>query len=415
MPQLITLKTNCISVLLLLLLSLNNYSIAQTMSTIAGNGQAGYSDEPQAITSQLYSPTGVAVSGSIIYVADGRNNRIRKFMPGGSMTTIAGNDYTGSRGDDGPATDAQLNGPTSVATDRWGNLYIADKYNNRVRKITPQGIIYAFAGDGQQGYSGDGSKAITAQLNIPAGMVADTSGNVYIADAGNNCIRKVTPDGLISTIAGTGIAGYKGDSGSAIKAQLNTPVALALDSIGNLYIADSWNYRIRRVTPSGFITTIAGAGLAGYEGDGGEDTSALLNLPTGLAFGKGGDLYIADQANNRIRRITTKGIITTMAGNGNAGYSGDGGNALSGEMNAPYSIATDATGNIYVAEQMNNVLRKITPPPPPQPIVKKTDKKPAEAAKPLSPIVPYKPMPTSTPVNRGFQYSPGSVPARRKG
>jgi len=415
MPALYKSNISRILFLLLFLTSLSYHSGAQIMSTVAGNGQAGFSDEPQATAAQLYAPTGIAASGGTIYVADGRNNRIRKFAPGGMITTIAGNDYSGSMGDDGPATDAQLNGPSAVATDRWGNIYIADKYNNRVRKITPQGIIYAFAGDGQQGYRGDGGKAIAAQLNAPAGMVADTFGNVFIADAGNNCIRKVSADGKISTFAGSGVGGYKGDSCAAIKAQLNVPTALAFDSTGNLYIADSWNYRIRRVTPSGFLTTVAGTGLAGYDGDGNKDTAALLNLPTGLAFDKAGNLYIADQANNRIRRITTKGNIYTVAGSGNAGFSGDGGNALAGDMNAPYSIATDAAGNIYVAEQMNNRIRKVTAPPPVL-MVKKTDKK-ADSTnkKPLPPISNPAPIPSGNPVNRGYQYSPGSMSGRRKG
>ena len=381
---------------------------AQIITSIAGNGTAGYNDEVTATAAQLYAPQGVAVYGSTIFVADGMNNRLRRISGLGEITTIAGNDYSGNNGQNGPATDAQLNGPAGVAADFKGNLYIADKYNNQISIINPAGIINGFAGTGTKGLSGDGGPASAALLNAPAGIAADTAGNIYIADGGNHCIRKVSPDGIIKTIGGTGVSGFSGDGGNATAAMLNTPTSVAVDSTGNVYVADSWNYRIRKISSQGIITTIAGTGAAGYGGDGNWDTLALLNLPTGIVTDKAGNLFIADQGNNRIRKIDKNGIISTAAGIGTAGFSGDGGNALNAELNAPYGIALDAAGNLYIAEQQNNRIRKVTPPPAAK-VVKNTK----------SSTKPYNPPPITNPplhtpppaVNTGYQYSPASAPA----
>jgi len=396
-------------VLLLSMLFLGYSAHAQIMTTVAGNGTAGYNEERMATAAELSAPVGIAVSGNgTLYVADGMNNRIRKITQQGAISTIAGNDDPDNTGDGGPATDGQLNDPAGVATDASGNVYIADKYNNRIRKIAPSGILSAFAGSGVPGYAGDRGNATAAQLKAPAGIAVDNAGNVYIADAGNNCIRKVTPAGMISTIAGNGVAGYAGDGGNATAAQLNAPASIAVDSAGNVYIADAMNYRIRKVTAVGIIATIAGTGAAGYSGDGKMDTLAVLNLPTGIALDKAGNVYIADQGNNRIRKITTEGIISTVAGSGIAGYSGDGGNALAGDMNAPYGIAVDAAGNVYVAEQENNRIRKVTPPPAAS-MVKNTTKTPATKNTNLPPIS-NPPMNNFTPTNTGYQYTPGAAP-----
>jgi sugar lactone lactonase YvrE len=363
------------SVLLLAVLAAGYTGNAQKITTIAGTGVAGYNgDEGTATGIELWSPAGVAVSGGAVYVADGLNNRIRKISPAGTITTIAGIDDPGNAGDGGPATDAQLNDPTGIAVDNHGNLYIADKYNNRIRKVTPQGMISAFAGTGVQGFGGNGGTATAALLNAPAGLMADSAGNIFIADAGNNCIREVTTAGIILNFAGNGTPGFSGDGRAATAAQLYLPNGMAIDTAGNIYIADSWNYRVRKVTPAGIITTIAGTGIAGYAGDGAIDTAAQLNLPTGIAADRAGNIYIADQGNNRIRRILPGGIMTTLAGTGNAGYSGDGGAAAIADLNAPPAIAVDAGYNLYIAEQQNNRIRRVAIPQAPK--VVKTANKP---------------------------------------
>jgi sugar lactone lactonase YvrE len=400
-------------VLLLFILSVGNKSNAQIITSLGGNGSSGYNGEGTATASQLYAPQGVAVTGNgYIYVADGMNNRIRLITPSGIISTIAGGDDPGNTGDNGPATDAMLNGPAGVATDNQGNLYIADKYNNRVRKIAPNGNISAFAGTSEKGYSGNGGPATNAQLDGPVGLTVDSVGNVFIADAGNHCIRKVTQAGKISTIAGSGVAGYFGDGGNATNAQLNTPSGVAVDTAGNVYIADAWNYRIRKVTPSGTISTVVGTGVAGYGGDGNDDTLGLLNLPTGVAVDRTGNLFIADQGNNRIRIVSPAGIINTLAGDGTAGYSGDGGNAWLGELNAPYGIVTDGRNNVYVAEQQSNRIRRITVPPTPKVVKKKPDD---VKSKPLPPYGSGTPIIQTPAPNTGYQYSPGSTARHKNG
>jgi sugar lactone lactonase YvrE len=190
-----------------------------------------------------------------------------------------------------------------LALDRTGNLYIADGVNNRIRKVSANGIITTVAGNGTQGYSGDAGPAINSQLNEPAGLTIDRLGNLYIADAGNNCIRKVSPAGMITTIAGNGTGGYSGDGGPAVKAQLKLPQDVAVDVVGNLYIADNSNHRIRKVSPAGMITTIAGNGTGGYSGDGGLAINAQLRNPWGVAVDAAGNVYVADSHNNAIRRL----------------------------------------------------------------------------------------------------------------
>jgi sugar lactone lactonase YvrE len=279
----------------------------------------------------------------------------------GIITTVVGNGTYGYSGDGGQATSAKISGPFDVAFDSSGNLYFPDKYNNVVRQVTPAGIISTFAGNGTQGFSGDGGQATSAQLSEPVGIAFDSSGNLYIADLGNKRIRKVTPAGAISTIAGTKITGYSGDGGQAANAELNSPIGLAVDSSGNLYIADAENNRIRMVTPAGVISTVAGNGNAGYSGDGGQATSAELDIPYGITVDSNGNLYIADSANSVIRKVTPAGVISTVAGNGNNGYSGDGGQATSAQLNEPPKLAVDSTGNLYIADLYNERIRKVTP------------------------------------------------------
>jgi hypothetical protein len=275
------------------------------------------------------------------------------------ISTVAGNGIGGDSGDGGAATAAQLWDPRGVAVDAAGKLYIADSGRHRIRKVTPDGIITTVAGNGIEGYSGDGGAATAASLRWPYGVAVDATGNLYIADADNHRIRKVTQDGIITTVAGNGIGGYSGDGGAATAASLYYPRDVAVDAAGNLYIADSDNHRIRKVTSAGIITTVAGKGTGGYSGDGGAATSASLLWPHGVAVDATGNLYIADKNNNRIRKVTPSGIISTVAGNGAYGYSGDGGPATAASLQWPHGVAVDAAGNLYIADTSNHRIRKV--------------------------------------------------------
>jgi N-acetylneuraminic acid mutarotase len=332
----------------------------------AGNGVLGYSgDGGPAASAEFSSPTGVAVDSSgNLYIVDADNNRIRKVTAStGIITTVAGNGTAGYSGDGGAATSAELDTPFGVAVDASGNLYIVDVNNDRIRKVTAStGIITTVAGNGTWGYSGDGGTATSAELFSPFGVAVDASGNLYIADSGNNRIRKVTAStGIITTVAGNGTGGYTGDSGVATGAELNSPYGVAVDASGNIYIVDSGNNRIRKVTAStGVITTMAGNGTAGYSGDSGAGTSAELNSPFGVAVDASGNLYIADTYNLVIRKVTAStGIITTVAGNGTAGSSGDGGAATSAELSYPTAVEVDSPGNVYIADYNNNKVRTV--------------------------------------------------------
>jgi uncharacterized protein (TIGR03437 family) len=321
------------------------------INTIAGTGVGGFSgDGSSATKAALNSPTGIAVDGSgNLYIADALNLRVRK-IASGNINSVAGNGAVSYSGDGGPAMSAQLNAPESAAMDSAGNLYIADTANNVVREVAKSGIITTFAGNGTAGGNGDGGAATSAQLNAPQGVAVDSSGNVYIADTANGRVRKVSASGTISTVAGSGAIGYGGDGGAATSAQLYTPSAVAVDAAGNLYIADFSNNRIRKVSTSGTITTVAGNGNSGFTGDGGPATSANLDTPSGVAVDAAGNIYIADTGNNRIRQVNASGLITTVAGNGLPGFSGDGGVAVIAQLGNPASVAVDSSGNLYVAD-----------------------------------------------------------------
>jgi len=324
------------------------------VSIFAGYGFPGFADGPAPQAHFNYN-FGVAVdSQGNVYVADSGNDRIR-IISKGVVSTVVGDGNAGFSGDNGPAIKAELNRPTGVGVDSLGNLYIADFGNNVVRKVA-NGIITTIAGGGAAANAGP---ATSVFLNGPTGTAIDPAGNVYVADTGNHRVLKVF-GGVYSTLAGNGSAGYSGDSGPATTAQLHSPTYLALDAAGAVYISDSGNHAIRKVA-NGSIMTVAGTGTPGYDNDNVPATSAKLNSPSGLAADSGGNLYIADTNNQRIRKVSADGTITTIAGTGLAGLQGDNGPAQSAKVNYPGGIALDGAGNLYIADKYNNRIRVLTP------------------------------------------------------
>jgi uncharacterized protein (TIGR03437 family) len=337
-------------------------SSSGTMTTVAGNGVFSYSgDGAAAVKSELNGPQGVAIDGAgNLYIADTQNSVVRKVDSNGVITTFAGTGVAGSNGDGGQAAAAQLSKPQGLAVDAAGNLYIADTQNNRVRVVTADGSISPFAGNGNGGYSGDGGPAASAQLNQPYGLAFDAAGSLYVADFNNSRVRKVTSDGNISTVAGNGGTSFNGDGGQAVSSPLNRPQSVAVDSAGNLYIADTQNNRVRMVAPNGVITTVAGTGSAGFSGDGGPALKAQLTVPGSVAVDSDGNLYIGD-SNTRVRKVSPDGTIATVAGNGVTGYSGDAGPAAGAELDGPFGMAFDTTGDLYLADSGNNAVRLLQP------------------------------------------------------
>lgn len=328
------------------------------ISTIAGNGTFGFGGDGAAATSaQLDYPRGLCVDASgNVYVADWGNNRIRK-ISGSNIGTAAGNGVLSYAGDGGVATAAQFNAPSAVAVDPAGNIYVADTANNAVRQITSKGTVSTFAGTGAAGFSGDGSAANKAQLNAPQGVAVDSAGNVYIADTGNYRVRVVGTNGNISTFAGNGSPGYAGDGGAATSATFYLPTAVATDKSNNVYVADYQVGVVRKISASGTITTVAGNGSTGYSGDGGPATAAQLNGPSALGLDPAGNLYIAQLGDSRVRMVATNGIISTIAGNGSDGYIGEGLPAVSSELAAPAGVVADGNGNVFIAVLGNRVMR----------------------------------------------------------
>ncbi len=328
------------------------------ITTMVGNGSGGYCGDNGSVTkAQIYHPVGVAADGAgNVFVVDRENHRIRKISSTGIMTTLAGTGKPGFSGDGGPASAASINLPTSVAVDKAGNVFFSDYTNNRIRKVSTSGIITTIAGiSGPGGFSGDGV-AITAKLFGPDGVSCDASGNVYFADQFNNRIRKITTTGTIVTVAGSGGQGFSGDGGSALQATFFWPNNVKVDKAGNIIINDRRNYRVRKVSTTGIITTIAGKGSQGFSGDGGLATLAGVD-PMGIAVDTSGNIFISDNTNERIRRVNKSGIISTVAGKGP--QYGDGGLALSGQILTPNGISTDPAGNLFVTDYDNHRIRKI--------------------------------------------------------
>jgi len=336
-------------------------SYAQIIITIAGNHAAGYTgDGGLATAAELYWPTGVAFDpAGNLYIAGYYNNCIRKVNSSGIISTVAGNGTTGYTGDGGQATNAQLDLPQGVAFDAAGNMYIADYGNSRIRKVNTLGIISTIAGNGNSAYSGDGGQATAAELNGPIALTLDATGNLYIADMYNHRIRMVNTSGIISTVAGNGTGAFSGDGGPATAAEIFMPNGVVVDAFGNLYIGDTQNARVRMVNTVGIISTFAGNGTS-YSGDGGLAIAAGIQYPQGLAFDAAGNLYITTAGDEHIRMVNPSGIISTFAGNGTNGYTGDGGPATSAELYNPSGVACDAAGNLFIADYDNNVIREVS-------------------------------------------------------
>jgi len=337
-----------------------------TISTYAGTGTAGYTGDLGAATAaRIAHPEGITVAANgDVYYADPDNNVIRKVTAAtGIITTVAGSGGNGSSGDGGLAILAKFKNAEGVFVVANGDLYLADTGNHEIRKVTAAtGLVTLVVGSTSPGYSGDGGAATAARLRLPAAIVVAANGDMYIADTGNDAVRKVTAaTGIATTYAGTGTTGYTGDGGAATSARLSGPQGLVLAGNGDLYIADTGNNVIRRVTAAtGVITTFAGTGTAGFLGDGGVATSARLNAPESVSISASGELYIADAGNNRIRRVSTGGTITTVAGTGTAGSAGDGGLPTAAQLNSPHGIAVSTSGTYYISDRVNNEIRRVT-------------------------------------------------------
>ena len=335
------------------------------ITTFAGNGNATFSgDGGPATAASLNHPRGLAIDRTRgIYIADADNWRIRLVSPAGIVSTVAGNGSYGAAGDGGQAINASLSDVNDIALDTAGNLYIADASNHRIRKVTTGGIISTFAGTGVQGSFGDGGPAINANLNRPVSVTIDAAGNLLICDSSNHNIRRVSlASGIITTYAGNGVPAFSGDGGQATAASLMYPLGVATDKSGNVYIADAGNNCIRKVSPGGVISTVAGiSGHPGFGGDGAAAMGALLDIPAYVTVDSSGNLFIADAGNNRVRKVDgVSGIITTIAGGGNDGFSGDGGPAANSLLSFPWGMMTDASGTVYIADRVNSRIRTIS-------------------------------------------------------
>ena len=345
--------------------------LVDVVSTVAGGSSGSFSgDGGPATQAYFYLPWSVAVApdGSF-YIADNQNRRVRRVGPDGIVTTVAGNGTVGFFGDGGPATATGLNSPVSVAVAPDGSLYIVDANgivggSNRVRRVGLDGIITTVAGNGTNDFTGDGGPATQAGLAYPTGIAFGPDGSFYITEQSLGRVRRVGPDGIITTVAGNGgDVHFPGDGGPATQATMSYPTAVAVAPDGSLYIGEYWGARVRRVGPDGIISTVAGNGGYGFSGDGGPATQASISAANGLAVARDGSLYIA-AANSTVRRVGPDGIINTVAGNGTAGFSGDGGPAPQALFSNPQGVAVAPDGSLYIADRSNNRIRRVSPPLP---------------------------------------------------
>ncbi len=328
-----------------------------TVTTVAGNNFPSYTGDNDSLSHATMYPESIASDSSgNIYISDTFNKCIRKITTSGIISRVAGrNSYLGYdyTSDGYPAKLYNLDNHPFMTVDKAGNIYFSDHNDNKIHKVTLDGILHTIAGNGWTGYVGDGGAATNARLNYPSGIVVDKAGNVYFADASNHVVRQIDTAGIIHTIAGTGTSGFTGDGGPATAAKLNLPGELGIDKAGNIYVADYFNYRIRKINTAGIISTVIGTGVFGYSGDGGPAIAAQIGGVHGIAVDRTGNLYFSDIDTNVVRKVDTFGIISTIAGNSFAGFSGDGGPAVTAQLNGPRGVLVDKNGNVLIADNVN--------------------------------------------------------------
>ncbi|MFH1568234.1 MAG: hypothetical protein ABIL09_09575, partial [Gemmatimonadota bacterium] len=349
---------------LLMSLCLAAAAAAQSIVTVVGSGAPGSGgDGGNPVLAGLSFPAGVGGDTSgVLYIADTGNHRIRRVSADrDTISAWAGTGTAGYAGDGAAATAARLNSPFGIFAMPDGTVYVADTGNHVIRRITAAGVITTVAGTGTAGFAGDSSAASSARLNSPRGVYVTSGGIIYIADTGNHRIRRVSATGTITTYAGTGTAGYAGDGGRARAARLSGPEGVLADTAGRVWVVDTGNHRIRAIAADSVITTLAGTAAPGFSGDGDLPGNAQLAFPRSAAADSSGNLYVADRFNHRIRRIHAAGNITTLAGDGSLAFGGDGGPANLARLGSPGGLYLDRTGSLYIADRDNHRVREIRP------------------------------------------------------
>lgn len=332
------------------------------ISTIAGNHTPGFSgDGGPATAAQLDHPTAVAVnSKGEVYIADFKNSRVRVVGVDGIIRTAIGTGASEMQREELPALQTNIVSPYGIAVDPRDNLFVLSRQHNKLFRVGADGVAKLLLGDGRRGYDGDGGPASAAHLASSNHLVADDAGNLYIADSGNHCIRRIDAQGVITTFAFKNEEGFSGDGGQAKDATMTGGAAIARDTVGNVFVADFNNHRIRKISTDGTVTTIAGTGEKRFNGDGLPATTANIGEPTGVDVDRDGNVFISDQINNRVRVVTKDGLLHTVAGTGKIGWTGDGGPAEEANIFIPDILDVDAKGNVYFADHQNNVVRKLT-------------------------------------------------------
>jgi sugar lactone lactonase YvrE len=332
-----------------------------TITTVAGTGECGFTgDDGPAVEARIQRPTAVAVTSTgVLYIADEANQRVR-MVEDGYISTFMGTLSSAPQAEERYAFETNLDNAYGIATDAEDNLYVLSRGHSKIFEVGEDGIARRIVGTGVAGFSGDGGPALEAQINFSNHLVADAAGNLYIADTGNNRVRRVSTDGIITTWAGTGARGYTGDGGPATEATFAGPAAIAIDGQGSVYVADFANHCIRMITSEGIITTIAGTGTSGYNGEGKPALESQIGEPCGVDVDREGFVYIGDQVNNRVRVVTPWGTMHTVAGTGVRGLTGDGGPAELAQTSNPDIIAVDREGNVFIPDHINCAVRKLT-------------------------------------------------------